>query len=73
MSQKLALFIVAGLMLGMIPIAPKILALRIRVHRFLHLGGLADWHERHCRVLLVIARLLLVAVALVLAGIGLGQ
>lgn len=64
MSEQL-IFIGLGLIfIFMAVITPKVLALRVRVLNFIHLRGLADWHQRHFDGLVKYARLVLAAMAL---------
>jgi len=53
-------------LLGLAPLVPKMLELRIRVLRFLRWNSLANWHETNFRRLVVIVRMLFVAMALTL-------
>lgn len=70
--KPIYLFIIAGIMLALIPMAPKMLELRIRILRFMRLNRLADWHHRHSMGFILAGRLIMVAMAvlLVFAGIG---
>lgn len=47
MSEAIYLFIIAAVLILLIPLVPRLLAFRIRALRFLHLRSLADWHVRH--------------------------
>ena len=58
-------------LLGLTPLVPKMLLLRIRVFRFLHWNSLANWHETNFRPLVVIVRLLMVAMAVTLVVLDL--
>ena len=69
MTQNMALLIVAAIVVGLIPIVPKMVGLRIKVLRWLRLNRLADWHERNIKTLTPIVRGIMGAIALVLIGI----
>jgi len=70
MSQATALYIVAAIMLLLIPIVPKMVALRVRVLRFVRLRGLADWHERHIVGISLGIRIVLGALAALCVYLG---
>ncbi|MEW6412710.1 MAG: hypothetical protein AB1483_09595 [Candidatus Zixiibacteriota bacterium] len=64
MTQQVV-FVALGLVfVFMAVITPQMLTLRIRVLKFLHLRGLADWHQRNFDGLVKYARLVLAAMAL---------
>ena len=73
MSESLACFILAGLMLFMVFITPHVLSLRIRIFRWLRLKWLADWHDRNRKPIIAAVRVLLSVVAVVLLVHGLGS
>jgi hypothetical protein len=71
MSETTIYFGAAALMLLLTPLVPKMIALRTRVLRCIHLNRLADWHERNQHALIVIVRSILLVMAVVLLILGL--
>ena len=67
------LMLTALFFLVLVLLMPKLVELRIRVLRFLHLRWLANWHERHFVGFVLSMRLLLGAVAVFLIVYGLAQ
>lgn len=64
-------YIIFGLiMLLIVPIVPKIIALRVSVLHTLRLHALANWHDRNSKVIAVAARIILGALGLVLLYMG---
>jgi len=63
MTQQLALYIIAVIVVGLILIVPQILSFRIRL---LHWLRLADWHQRNIRILIPLFRAVLLVIATVL-------
>ena len=72
MDTQVLFFILAGVMLLLLPLVPKMMSLRIRILRFLHLRWLADFHEKYRRGLIIAVRVILVGMAGVLTALGLG-
>lgn len=70
MSQSTALFVVAGVVLLLIPLVPRMIALRVAVLRFLHLNRLAGWHERHTEGITLAVRIILAALAVICVYLG---
>jgi ABC-type nickel/cobalt efflux system permease component RcnA len=70
MSETVAYFIVAGLLMLIVVIAPLVLSLRIRIFRWLHWNWLANWHERHSKPIIVSVRVIMGAVAVYLIVLG---
>jgi len=63
-------FSIAGLLVLLIPIAPKIVSFRIRALRFLHFHWLANWHERHFEGFVTAVRVILAVIAVALCAHG---
>ena len=70
MTEQTAFFIGVVVAVALIPIVPKIVIFRIRVLRFLHLTGFADWHEKNFRVVVIALRSILAVIAAGLLIIG---
>lgn len=70
MSNSTYLIIVGVVILALVFVVPQMLALRIRVLRFLRWQSLADWHERHRAGLTVGVRITLTIIGIVLIVIG---
>ena len=70
MTEQVTYIGLGVILLGMAIITPQVLALRIRVLNFLHLGGLADWHQRNYSKLVVIVRWILAAMAATALALG---
>jgi len=66
MSDWLLVVIIAIVALGMIPLAPQILRLRIKVFRWMHWYRWADWFESHLRGLVFGLRVTLALIGVVL-------
>jgi hypothetical protein len=67
-------FIIVGTaFLIIIPLVPKMIALRVRVLRYFHLYRLADWHERNARGITVGVRILFALAAAFLLVDGIRQ
>ncbi len=71
MSKSIVLVIIAAILLGLIPIIPRMVALRVRVLRFLHWNWFADWHERNAHGITVGVRIFLAVLAVYLLTLGL--
>ena len=65
-TQSTIVFIIALLTVALIPLAPKLLRVRIRFLRWLHLDWFANLHENHFRTWVIIIRVTLAIVALLL-------
>ena len=72
MSTSTAYFIVAALLALIIPIVPKILAMRIWLFNKFGWKKIADWHELGARPIIITVRLvfLLASIACVSRGLG---
>jgi len=57
----------ACILFGLLPLVPRMVALRTRVLYALHLRCLAGWHERNTGALIVVVRVSFVVIALFLA------
>lgn len=66
MSKSVAIIVIGVILLGIVPIVPKMLALRVRVLHFFRWNRLADWHERNARGIIIGVRLLFAALAVYL-------
>jgi len=63
-----AYYIIATLILvALLPLVPKMIALRTRVLYALRLCCLAGWHERNSATLVVAVRVIIAALAVILA------
>lgn len=71
MTQAVALLIIGVVCLALVPIAPRMVSLRIHVLRFLHWQSFADWHQRHRAGLTLGLRLVMTALGVVLITMGL--
>ena len=60
----------AVLMVGLIPLVPKMMRLRIRFFRFLRWNWLANLHEKHFRGLVIAVRVIMLAIATILLVLG---
>ena len=64
-------YLIAGvILLAVVPLVPKFVRLRIRALRFVHWYCLADWHERHFKVLVPVVRIIMAVIAAVLFGLA---
>jgi len=66
MELRVFLFVIAVLLIVLIPIAPKMLKVRIAVFRKLKWNSLADFHEKHFDQLVIVARTIMVLVIAIL-------
>jgi len=66
MGEHVYYILVAAILVAMLPLVPKMIALRTRVLYALHLKSLACWHERNSGTLVVVVRLILATIAAVL-------
>ena len=66
MSETIAVVIIAALLLGLVPIVPKMIAFRTNVLRTLHLNAFANWNERNASTLVVVVRSIFVVLAIFL-------
>lgn len=71
MTEQTLLLIVAAVTAIQIPIAPKMLRLRVFVLRKVHLNWLANFHEKNSRGLVVAMRSIMVMIIVVLLWIAL--
>ena len=71
MSQSTLLIMAAFLIIGLVPLVPKMIELRTMVLRWLRLRRFADWHERHARPLTLVVRVIFAAFGIVLLVAGL--
>ena len=72
MDKQILYFVLAGVMLLLLPLVPKMVTLRIKILRFLHLRWLADLHEKYFRGLTIALRVILAAMAGLLTALGAG-
>lgn len=72
MNNQVLFFILAGVMLLLLPLVPRMMTLRIRILRFLHLRWLADLHEKYFDGLTIAVRVILVAMAGLFTALGAG-
>lgn len=70
MTKPTLHIVVVVILLGLVPLVPKMIALRTRVLHALHLNRLANWHDRNAATLVVVVRAIIVCVAVVVAVIG---
>jgi hypothetical protein len=66
MLQSVALFTLAVVLLGLLPIVPRIVAFRTGVLRWLHMYRFANWHERHAPAIVIVVRSIFVVLAIYL-------
>lgn len=66
MSNALILLGATAITVGLIPLAPKLLRLRIRVLRFLRLNWFANWHQKHFDGIVLGVRVFWGAIAILL-------
>ena len=64
MGLRLFFIVIAVLLIVLIPIAPRMIRLRIAVFRKLKWNGLADFHEKNIDQLVIVVR---VVMALIIA------
>lgn len=70
MSEQTVFFIFAAIAAALVPLVPKIVVFRIKVLRFLHLAGFADWHQRNFAVVVIALRVILTMLAITLVILG---
>ncbi|MBU8933975.1 MAG: hypothetical protein KOO62_08195 [candidate division Zixibacteria bacterium] len=70
MSETIYYFIIAAILVALIPIVPKFLCLRIKILRFLRWKSLADWHARHFGGLVIAVRAIMGVIAIVVLILG---
>lgn len=70
MSESAYLFIIAAICLALIPIAPKMIALRIKMLRAIEWNSLAGWHQRNLIGFVLIARIVMAVAAVILVVLG---
>lgn len=66
MAEHVYYIVVATILVAMLPLVPRMIALRTRVLHALRLRSLAGWHDRNASTLVVVVRLILAAIAVVL-------
>ena len=67
MGLRLFFVVIAVIMIVLIPIAPRMIRLRIAVFRKLKLNGLADWHEKNINQLVIVVRVVMALIFAILA------
>ncbi|UCE24991.1 MAG: hypothetical protein JSU74_02780 [Candidatus Zixiibacteriota bacterium] len=68
---KLAIHILAALLiLTLVPIVPKMIAIRTRVLYALRLRRLAAWHDRHAVQLVTVVRVTIAVIAAIITILG---
>ena len=70
MSETVFLFIAAAIAIGMIPLVPRMVCLKIRLLRFLRLRWFADLHERYSKGIVTAMRVIIGGIAVVLLILG---
>ncbi len=73
MEQSVALIVISVIVFALIPLAPKVLMLRIKLFRFLRWNWLAALHEKHFVGFILAARIILAGIAILLLTTGLRQ
>ncbi len=66
MSNSLILLGATAITIGLIPLAPKLIRLRIRILRFLRLDWFANLHEKYFNGIVIAVRVIWVAIAIFL-------
>lgn len=69
MSQNIALGLVAVLMIGLIPLVPKLIMFRVKVLRWFKWNRLADWHERNIKILTPIIRGIMLLMIILISSV----
>ncbi len=67
MTEQTYYIVVALILVALLPLVPKMIALRTRVLYALHLRCLAGWHDRNAGTLVVAVRVIMAAIAVTLA------
>ena len=67
MGLRLFFVVIAVIMIVLIPIAPRMIRLRIAVFRKLKWNGLADWHEKNINQLVIVVRVVMALIFAILA------
>ena len=67
MGLRLFFVVIAVIMIVLIPIAPRMIRLRIAVFRKLKWNGLADWHEKNINQLVIVVRVVMGLIFAILA------
>ncbi len=70
MSETIYYFVLAAILLALVPIVPQMIRLRIKFLNFLRWRSLADWHQRHFRGFVLAARIVMASIAVVLFILG---
>jgi len=73
MSESVYFIIFAVILLGLIPIVPKMVAFRARVLRYFRWNRLANWHERNTAIITISVRIIFAVLAVYLFILGLGK
>lgn len=73
MTAQSAYIIAAVVLIGALPLVPKMMALRTRALYALRLRSLAAWHERNTGALIVVVRVIMTAVAVLLVILTCGR
>lgn len=73
MAATIYYFVAGAILLGLIPLVPQLLRLRIRALRFIHWQRLADWHQRNFATLVVVLRIVMAAIGLFVLSLGFGS
>ena len=67
MTEQTYCIVVALILVALLPLVPKMIALRTRVLHALRLRSLAGWHYRNAGTLVVAVRVIMMAIAVTLA------
>lgn len=67
MAEHVYYILVATILVALLPLVPKMIAMRTRVLHILRLKCLAGWHERNAGTLVVVVRVIFTALAVVMA------
>ena len=66
MEELLLFLLIAGIMIILIPVFPRMIRFRIKILRILKWNSLADFHERHFAQIVTIARTVIVLIVIFL-------
>ena len=72
MQAQTYYIIAAVIMLGLIPLVPKMMNFRILVFRKLHLNWLANLHENHFKGFVIAVRIIMATIGLILLLLAAG-
>jgi len=70
MAVTIYYFVAGAIVLGLIPLVPQLVRLRIRALRFIHWQRLANWHERNFDVLVVAVRIIMAVIGIIVISLG---